>query len=164
MYRGAWRSTVHEDKLTNESDMTQWLTHIHKQANMLCNYHPLTWFLKMVQAHTISMDRVFVGGGCGFGTALGLCHSARFSSCGSRAPERMSSVAVAGRRPTLQCIRPLVVACGLCCPEACEILVPRPGIELVSLALEGTFFFPFIFISWRLITLQYCSGFCHTLT
>ena len=26
------------------------------------------------------------------------------------------------------------------------------------------FFFPFIFISWRLITLQYSSGFCHTLT
>ena len=26
------------------------------------------------------------------------------------------------------------------------------------------FFFPFIFISWRLITLQNCSGFCHTLT
>ena len=25
-------------------------------------------------------------------------------------------------------------------------------------------FSPFIFISWRLITLQYCSGFCHTLT
>ena len=25
-------------------------------------------------------------------------------------------------------------------------------------------FFPFIFISWRLITLQYCSVFCHTLT
>ena len=23
---------------------------------------------------------------------------------------------------------------------------------------------PFIFISWRLITLQYYSGFCHTLT
>ena len=29
---------------------------------------------------------------------------------------------------------------------------------------ELSFFFPFIFISWRLITLQYCSGFCHTLT
>ena len=27
-----------------------------------------------------------------------------------------------------------------------------------------SFFFPFICISWRLITLQYCSGFCHTLT
>ena len=25
------------------------------------------------------------------------------------------------------------------------------------------FFFSFIFISWRLITLQYCSGFCQTL-
>ena len=26
------------------------------------------------------------------------------------------------------------------------------------------FIFSFIFISWRLITLQYCSGFCYTLT
>ena len=26
------------------------------------------------------------------------------------------------------------------------------------------FVFSFIFISWKLITLQYCSGFCHTLT
>ena len=26
------------------------------------------------------------------------------------------------------------------------------------------FFPPFIFISWRLIALQYCGGFCHTLT
>ena len=26
------------------------------------------------------------------------------------------------------------------------------------------FFFTFIFISWRLITLQYCCGICHTLT
>ena len=33
--------------------------------------------------------------------------------------------------------------------------------------LEGHFtisFFKFIFISWRLITLQYCNDFCHTLT
>ena len=29
---------------------------------------------------------------------------------------------------------------------------------------DYSFFFPFIFISWRLITLQYCSGFCHILT
>ena len=28
----------------------------------------------------------------------------------------------------------------------------------------AAFFFSFIFISWRLITLQYCNGFCHTLT
>ena len=34
-----------------------------------------------------------------------------------------------------------------------------------SLTSRCSFFFsPFIFISWRLITLQYCSGFCHTLT
>ena len=26
------------------------------------------------------------------------------------------------------------------------------------------FFFPLIFICWKLITLQYCSDFCHTLT
>ena len=30
--------------------------------------------------------------------------------------------------------------------------------------LSMEFFFSFIFISWKLITLQYCSGFCHTLT
>ena len=29
---------------------------------------------------------------------------------------------------------------------------------------ETHFFPPFVCISWRLITLQYCSGFCHTLT
>ena len=30
--------------------------------------------------------------------------------------------------------------------------------------LVDVFFFYFFLISWRLITLQYCSGFCHTLT
>ena len=30
--------------------------------------------------------------------------------------------------------------------------------------LESLFFFSFIFICWRLITLQCCSGFCHTST
>ena len=29
---------------------------------------------------------------------------------------------------------------------------------------NSLFLFLFIFISWRLITLHYCSGFCHTLT
>ena len=39
--------------------------------------------------------------------------------------------------------------------------------DLSFLNVEGCFFFflfnffSFIFISWRLITLQYCSGFCH---
>ena len=35
-------------------------------------------------------------------------------------------------------------------------------LELLYMSLF--YFFPFIIISWRLITLQYCSGFCHTLT
>ena len=45
-------------------------------------------------------------------------------SCGTRAPERMSS---------------LVAAPGLSCPAACGILVPRPGIEPMFPALEGGF-------------------------
>ena len=36
-------------------------------------------------------------------------------------------------------------------------------VKNISRSLKN-FFFKFIFISWRLITLQYCSGFCHTLT
>ena len=32
------------------------------------------------------------------------------------------------------------------------------------LSTKNEHFFSFISISWRLITLQYCSGFCHTLT
>ena len=46
------------------------------------------------------------------------------SSCGVWAPERAGSV---------------VVARGLSCPAACGILVPRPGIDPASLALEGGF-------------------------
>ena len=56
--------------------------------------------------------------------------------------------------------------------------LPDPGIKPWSPALQADslslppgkpqmnfiIFFPFIFISWRLITSQYCSGFCHTLT
>ena len=42
--------------------------------------------------------------------------------------------------------------------------IPLGLTDLISLQSKGHFFFSFIFISWRLITLQYCSGFCHTLT
>ena len=35
---------------------------------------------------------------------------------------------------------------------------------LVSPSIHLFIYFSFIFISWRLITLQHCSGFCHTLT
>ena len=42
--------------------------------------------------------------------------------------------------------------------------LPTPEVKPKSPALAGVFFFSFIFISWRLITLQFCSGFCHTMT
>ena len=51
-----------------------------------------------------------------------------------------------------------VLVC-LLIPFVCNILFH----SLVS-NLSQSLFFPFIFISWRLTTLQYCSGFCHTLT
>ena len=38
------------------------------------------------------------------------------------------------------------------------------GSDCVLFIFLFVFFFSFIFISWRLITLQYYSGFCHTLT
>ena len=49
---------------------------------------------------------------------------AGFSSCG--AASRVSELSV-------------VAARGLSCPAACGILVPRPGIEPASSALEGGF-------------------------
>ena len=36
--------------------------------------------------------------------------------------------------------------------------------EVISVDITIENLFSFIFISWRLITLHYCSGFCHTLT
>ena len=51
-----------------------------------------------------------------------------------------------------------------------DFFPPKPRWQLFSSMFPSrkfnmlSFFFPFIFISWRLITLQCCSGFCHTLT
>ena len=42
-------------------------------------------------------------------------------------------------------------------------LLEKPVISFFFSFLFCLFVFSFI-ISWRLITLQYCSGFCHTLT
>ena len=49
-----------------------------------------------------------------------------------------------------------------CCPFQCNLSFSFT----CDRAWDGLliFFFSLIFISWRLITLQYCSGFCHTLT
>ena len=48
--------------------------------------------------------------------------------------------------------------------EIARVNVDILGISELKWTGMGEFFFPFSFISWRLITLQYCSGFCHTLT
>ena len=56
--------------------------------------------------------------------ACGLSSCGTWAICGTRVPERMGSV---------------VVARGLGCPAACGILVPRPGIESASPALQGGF-------------------------
>ena len=54
-----------------------------------------------------------------------------------------------------------VVACLQDSPGPGENL---PEFSILLISLFVCLFFPFIFISWRLIILQYCSGFCHTLT
>ena len=46
-----------------------------------------------------------------------------------------------------------------CSPRNSQEPSPTPQFKSIN-----SFSPPIIFISWRLITLQYCSGFCHTLT
>ena len=62
------------------------------------------------------------------------------SSCGARAPGRVGSVVCGTRALSLRCASSVVVGLRLSCPGACGILVPRPGIEPSSPALEGGFF------------------------
>ena len=62
-----------------------------------------------------------------------------------------------------------VVAPSSCCSHYCSCTVQRTTL-LLWCAFQSSLFtyffnlFLFIYISWRLITLQYCSGFGHTLT
>ena len=50
------------------------------------------------------------------------------------------------------------------CQLVVKYFTPRFVHNVFCLFVCFVFFFPFIFIHWRLITLQYCSGFGHTLT
>ena len=45
-----------------------------------------------------------------------------------------------------------------------SVFQEREKVKWLALVLFTYFLIPFIFISSRLITLQYCSGFCHMLT
>ena len=73
--------------------------------------------------------------------------------------------------PLIQCLRSSVTACILCIFEH-----PRPAhswgaiciwrnelYKVTDISFFFIYFFSCIFISWRLITLQHRSGFCHTL-
>ena len=62
------------------------------------------------------------------------------SSCGVRAPGCVGSVVCDMWALLLRRMSSVVVPRGLSCPTACGILVPRPGIEPASPALEGMFF------------------------
>ena len=61
-------------------------------------------------------------------------------SCDARVPEHVGSVVCGTRALWLRCSSSVVVAHRLSCPTAREILVPQPGIERASPALEGRFF------------------------
>ena len=60
------------------------------------------------------------------------------SSC-AQAAERVGSVFCGMRALLLRCASSVVVAHTLSCPATCGILVPRPGVEPASPALEGGF-------------------------
>ena len=59
---------------------------------------------------------------------------------------------------------PLVDWCDLLAIQGTVKSLLQHHSSKASILQHSDFFFPLIFISWRLITLQYCSGFCHTLT
>ena len=61
-------------------------------------------------------------------------------SCGAQALEHVGSVVRGTQALSLRHVSSTVVARGLSYPLACGILVPRPGMEPASPALEGGFF------------------------
>ena len=79
-----------------------------------------------------------------FVAALGfsLVVACRFSlsSCDAWGPEHLESVVCGTRALSLRCANSVVVVCRLSSPAAYGILVPQPGIEPTSPALEGRFF------------------------
>ena len=68
------------------------------------------------------------------------CGVFALSSCGAQAPGCMGSVVCGTRVLSLRRTSSVAVVRGLSCPTACRILVPRPGMEPTSPALEGGFF------------------------
>ena len=78
-------------------------------------------------------------------TGFSLVAARRPSSCGTWAPECVGSVVVV-RGPSScgtqapECVGSVVAASGPSCPAACGILVPQPGMQPASPALQDGFF------------------------
>ena len=80
------------------------------------------------------------------------CDSLNEKGSTSQNKQQMSIIHYQRRLKKIAMLRKHVASCKLCHPEQWFYFF-------------YFYFFMFIFlISWRLITLQYCSGFCHTLT
>ena len=77
---------------------------------------------------------------CGAGFSLDEVCGFSLSSCGVWAPGHVGSVVRGTRALQLRHTSSVVVVHGLSCPTACGILIPCPGIEPLSPALEGGFF------------------------
>ena len=97
--------------------------------------------------------------------------SRAFSSCcekdySSSVNGRLIAGAPCCRTRTLEHVGSVIVEHGLSCSSACGIFSDQDSNPCSLPWQMDSFFFLllFLFISWRLITLQYCSGFCHTLT
>ena len=71
------------------------------------------------------------------GLLIAMCSP--LSSCGACAPEHVGSVVCRMQALYLRHGGSVVAVHGLSCPVACGILVPQPGIEPASPALEGGF-------------------------
>ena len=76
---------------------------------------------------------------CGARASLVVACGFSLSSCGVQAPGHVGS-SCGTQTLLLRHASSVVVVCGLSCPAACGILVPRTGIEPASPALEGRFF------------------------
>ena len=83
-------------------------------------------------AHGLFVAALRLLSSCGGGFSL--------FSCRAQAPEHMGSVVYIVQALSLRHASSVVVAHGFSCSAACGILVPQPGIEPVSPALEGRFF------------------------
>ena len=81
------------------------------------------------------------------------------SSLAKVGEEELLEFSMQGLRDVKIWLALMAIAFLLSLPSLCPPLLSPPSFYVESQYLIYFYFFPFIFISWRLITLQYCSGF-----